>query len=164
MRRFRELQADVRPSYRPVIGHDQAFDTLTFPAPGPLAWTTFNRIICEWGVQTLPEAFALIDWPTLTLPLFIRANSTRYALNTIAVGQPHCYSVPYAGQVLPTNACFELWSGITAPGSITLPAFTMTISYRTQLCCGETTGEAYNGSLYSPYCRPYPIYLPICTS
>ena len=73
---------------------DQAFATLVLPAPGVLSWSTFNRIVMEWGTTETTEAFALIAWPETTLPLYVRANGTRYKLSGTIVGEPLCGSVP----------------------------------------------------------------------
>ena len=143
---------------------DQAFATLVLPAPGVLSWSTFNRIVMEWGTTETTDAFALISWPTTTLPLYVRANGTRYKLSGTIVGEPMCWSVPYAGQVLyPNVTVFEMWSGIEAPGAETVADIELTISYRKQLTCCDSSSDEYQGTLYYQYCNYYPVCLPICT-
>lgn len=105
--------------------------------------------------------FAIIRWPETDVPLFIRANGTRYSLNKDFDNAPQCWSIPYAGQVIDSSAVFEYWSANEVPGEADIPDVTLTISPRKQLLWTETAGDEYVATPYSIYGRPYPVYLPI---
>lgn len=163
MRRFIPAVVASNTARRHVaaIPHDQAFATLLLPNPGALTWTVQDRIVAEFMPLDVPVNFAIIRWPETNLPLYIRANGTRYALNTDFTNGPSCWSVPYAGQVLTTEAVFEYWSCGTIPGGVTPGNVTLTISPRKQLAWSDTAGDSYTATPYSNYGRPYPVYLPI---
>lgn len=151
----------ARKRYVGAIPHDQGFATLLLPAPGELTWTVADRIIAEFMALDVPGPFAIIRWPSTPIPLFIRANGTRYALNTDFANPPACWSIPYAGQVIDSEAVFEYWSANEIPGGEDIPDITLTISPRKQLNYTETSGVAYEATPYSIYGRPYPVSLPI---
>lgn len=163
MRRFVPAQVAANTTRRHVgaIPHDQAFATLVLPDTGALVWTIQDRIVAEFMALDITTAFAIIRWPATPLPLFIRANGTRYALNANFDNPPSCWSVPYAGQVLTSEAVFEYWSGGTIPGGVTPGDITLTISPRKQLNYCQTLGDEHIATPYSNYGRLYPVYLPI---
>jgi hypothetical protein len=165
MRRYNP--ALIAPNYssawRLGVAHDQAFCTLTMPTVGTRTWNTLERIVAEWQAPAALDPYALINWPATPLPFFVRDNGVRYALNiTGYAALPSCYWIPYNGNALTSDAVYEMWS-TSSSGSAAIPAFTMTISRRTQLCCDETAGTNYTATPYSPYGQPYPVYYPITT-
>jgi hypothetical protein len=163
MRRFVPalIAANTARRFVGAVPHDQAFATLVLPAPGELTWTVQDRIVAEFMALDIEGPFAIIRWPVTLTPFFIRANGTRYALNAEFDNPPGCWSVPYAGQVITSEAVFEYWSAGDIPGGEDIPDVTLTISLRKQLNYTETLGDEYIATPYSIYGRPYPVSLPI---
>lgn len=161
MRRYKPLLTRAPKRYKPLLARDQAYDTLLLPAAGALTWTAPNHIIVEYRTNDL-AAYAIIETPDTLLPLFVRDNGTRYRLSS-ANPEPDCYSIPYTGQVLGPTAVYEFWSAGDA-ATVDLPDYTLTISPRTQLCCGESSGDTHQALLYLPYCNAFPVCFPICAS
>lgn len=162
MKRFVPFKpVDAQRRFVAAIPHDQGFATLTLPATGALTWTVSDRIVAEFMALDVLLPFAVIRWPETLTPFYVRSKGTRYAFNTDFENPPACWSVPYAGQVLDSNAVFEYWSCGDIPGGETIPDVILTISPRKQLAYTETAGDAYLATPYSIYGRPYPVYLPI---
>lgn len=163
MKRFNPVVKNARGSTNPLITHDQAYDTLLLPAAGLITWTALGHIVAEYNVIDIPSAFAFVRWPRTDLPMFVRDAGKVYTLNNDQTPKPIRFAVPYSGQTLSRQAIIEIWAAGPSPGSVTLADITLTISPRTQLCCGETAGTQRVGHLYVKSNIYYPICFPVCT-
>lgn len=159
MSRFKPLIIRSRPRFNPLRPRGATYSSLVLPAAGELSWTAANRIAAFYCINPPGfGVFSLIRWPSTLLPLFVVQDGRRYALNQ---GAADVFAAPYEGQVLDETAVFELWTAGTSP--VDLPAYTLTISPRVQLCCcSDSTPTPESAQLYYPYCHPFPIYLPLC--
>lgn len=162
MKRFNPIIRQTTGSKSPVIVHDQAYDTLLLPAAGVISWTALGHIVVEYNATAVPGPFALVSWPRTDLPLFVRDNGKVYYINNDQTPKPIRFATRYSGQTLSQYAIFEIWAAGPSPGSVTLPDIALRISHRTQLCCGETEGTQWLGSLYVKECNTYPLCFPIC--
>ena len=159
--RYNPLIERAAHAYNPLVAKGQQYSYLILPAAGSLTWTSLNHIVAVYKLPYDFNYFALIDWPATALSIFVRDNGTRYKLNDSSPAQS-IYSVPYAGQVLSHNAIFEVWNAGASP--TTFPEYSLTISYRTQICCcDDSEGVEYTALLYLPVCESYPVCLPICS-
>ena len=162
MRRYNPLVAQTDKRFNPLLARGQVYDTLELPAAGVLVWTALGHIVAIYRVTTDFGHFALVSWPDTALPLFVRDQNQRYCLND-ADPSIYVYSLPYTGQLLTAAAIFEVWNAGDSP--VTFPAYSIVISPRTQICCGdEAVGAEHATSLYLPACETFPICLPICSA